>query len=166
MSEGHRIAAQLRAAVDEGVALCSGVSDDRTSARPPSGGWCAREVVGHLIDSASNNHVRFIVNQDAGVETLVVQSYEQQDWVSLGCYRDTPAAELIMLWAAYNRQLARMLEAMPDAVLTRPRGSLTGHSFPYTDVSGEFATLGHLADDYVGHIRHHLQQIRRLLTGT
>ncbi len=162
MSEGARIADQLRVAVVEGVAIFDGVHEARTRAQR-GGGWSAREVIGHLIDSACNNHRRFIVNQSEDVDHLIVLPYAQDDWVSRGRYRETPASELVALWAGYNRQLARVIEAIPDAVLNRPRGPMAGHSFGYSDASSDMATLRHIAEDYVGHIRHHLRAIREVL---
>jgi hypothetical protein len=72
MSNGAHIAASLRGAVDEGVALFGGVSEDRTARRPDAGAWSAREVIGHLIDSACNNHRRFVINQDT--DRLIVET--------------------------------------------------------------------------------------------
>lgn len=120
MTDGERIAASLRAAVEEGLAFFRGVSEDWTARRPSSDAWCAREVIGHLIDSACNNHRRFIINQDA--DRLIVDPYEQAAWVARQRYAETPASELVATWAAYNRQLVRVIEAMPDVVLNRGRG--------------------------------------------
>jgi hypothetical protein len=162
MSEGSRLAASLRAAVEEGRALFEGAGEARTAQRPPSGGWCAREVIGHLIDSACNNHRRFIINQDAPV--LVIDDYDQNAWVERNRWANTAAADLVALWSAYNRQLARVFEAIPDEVLNRPRGPIAGYRFGYiAPPASADATLGYVADDYVGHIRHHLKQIHTLL---
>ena len=162
MIEGARIAEELRVAVDEGVAIFNGVDEGRTRARP-GGRWSAREVIGHLIDSAANNHRRFIVNQSEDVDRLIVVPYAQDDWVSRGHYHETPASELVALWAGYNSQLARVIEAIPDAVLNRPRGPMAGHSFGFIDASSDVATLRHIAEDYVGHVRHHLRAIWEVL---
>ena len=162
MPEAQRIAASLRAAIDEGAALFAGVSEAQTALRPAPGTWSAREVIGHLIDSACNNHRRFIVNQQA--ERLIVGPYEQEAWVARQGYAETPASELLVLWTAYNRHLARVIERMPDAVLHDARGPMGDRRFPYTDLpAGDVVTLRHLVEDYVGHIRHHLQQIRSLV---
>ena len=162
MSSGPRIAADLRAAIDEGVDLFTGAGEDRTARRPANGKWSAREVIGHLIDSACNNHRRFINNQDG--DRLVIDPYEQNAWVTRNRYADTPATELVPMWAAYNRQIARVLEAVPDAVLNRARGPLADYQFTYMErPATEYATLGYLAEDYVAHLRHHLKQIRALL---
>jgi DinB family protein len=162
MSEGARIAARLRAAIDEGAALFEGVSEDRTARRPASGAWCAREVIGHLIDSACNNQRRFIINQQA--ERLSVDPYEQEQWVSLSHYAETPASLLVPTWRAYNSHVARVIEHMPDEVLHRPRGPIGSYRFPYvTYQTSESATLRDLVEDYVGHIHHHFKQLRSLL---
>ena len=163
MTDGERIAASLRAAVDEGLALFRGISEDRAARRPSPDAWCAREVIGHLIDSACNNHRRFIINQDA--DRLIADPYEQEAWVARQRYAETPASELVATWAAYNRQLARVIEAMPDVVLNRGRGPAAGHRFSYIEVPPtESVTLRDLVEDYAGHIRHHFTQIRALVS--
>src|SRR5688572_13274834 len=105
MTDGQRIARSLREAIDEGCALFHSVDEERTARRPALGAWCAREVIGHLIDSACNNHRRFIINQDA--ERLLVDPYQQEAWVKRQHYAEIPASELVQTWSAYNRHLAR-----------------------------------------------------------
>ena len=163
MTDGERIAASLRAAVEEGLAFFRGVSEDWTARRPSPDAWCAREVIGHLIDSACNNHRRFIINQDA--DRLIVDPYEQTAWVARQRYAETPASELVATWAAYNRQLVRVIEAMPDVVLNRSRGPAAGHRFSYIEVPRRASvTLRDLVEDYVGHIRHHFTQVHALVS--
>ena len=162
MSEGARIAARMRAAIDHGAALFDGASEEKTGRRPVPGSWCAREVIGHLIDSACNNQRRFVVNQRT--ERLAVDPYDQEAWVSASNHAGTLAAELVPTWRAYNRQIARIIEQMPDEMLNRPRGAIADHRFGYLDYRpSDSATLRDLIEDYVGHIHHHLTQIRRLL---
>ena len=162
LRDGVRIATRLRAAIDEGAALLDGVSEDTTARRPAPGQWCARDVIGHLIDSACNNQRRFIINQHA--EQLTVDPYDQDAWVSLSHYAETPMAVLVQTWRAYNIQIARIIEHIPDEVLRRPRGPIGNYRFGYLEyqTSGS-ATLRDLAEDYVGHIHHHFKQIRALL---
>ena len=158
MNQGREVASRLRAAVADGVRWFAGVGEERAAQRPAGGGWTAREVVGHLIDSACNNHRRFVINQDS--PRLVVDPYEQDAWVSRGRYAESPAAELVRLWSTYNLQIARVLEAIPDGVLNQARGPLADYRFSYiAPPAGDYATLGYLADDYVAHIQHHLRQI-------
>jgi hypothetical protein len=161
MRNGHQIADDLRSAVDEGVRLLDGVPEALTAQRPAAGDWCAREVIGHLIDSACNNHRRFIINQTR--ETLAVDPYDQNEWTARQRYAERSAADLVMLWAAYNRHLATVIEAIADDVLQRPRGPAAGLGFAYAAIEGSSASIGLLAEDYVGHLRHHLGQLRNLV---
>jgi hypothetical protein len=164
MSSGRAIASDLRMAVDGGITMFAGVAEERTARPPAPGKWSARQIIGHLIDSACNNHRRFIINQAEG-DRLIVDPYEQDAWVERNRYAETPAAELVPMWAGYNRHIARVLEAIPDAVLNRARGPIADYSFPYmaTRPTTDYATLGYLAEDYVAHLRYHLKQIRALL---
>jgi hypothetical protein len=160
MRNAQQIASDLRSAVDEGVRLLSDVPESLTTVRAVEGEWCAREIVGHLIDSACNNHRRFIVNQT--LATLSVEPYEQNDWITRQRYAEEPFADLVALWAAYNRHLAHVIEAMPDDVLCQPRGPAAGRGFAYVPVDSATASIALLAQDYVGHIRHHFRQLQRL----
>lgn len=163
MSSGPAIAADLRSAIQEGVALFAGAGEDLTARRPAPGTWSAREHIGHLIDSACNNHRRFIINQ-GDVDRLIVDPYEQNAWVERSRYAETPGADLVETWAGYNRHIVRVLDAIPDGAINRPLGPIADYSFTYSGPrSTDYATLGYLAEDYVAHIRHHLKQIRALL---
>ena len=157
---GGELARAVRAVVDQGLALVLSVPEARTAERPAGGGWCVREILGHLIDSACNNHRRFIINQD--VETLIIDPYDQNAWVARNRYAERQAGELAALWAVYNRHLAHVLEGMPPAVLNQPRGPIAGLGFSYISTTDSTASIGHLADDYIGHLKHHLAQLERL----
>lgn len=160
-SDGARIAASLRQAVDEGLALILSVPEARTASRTGNTAWSVREVIGHLIDSACNNHRRFILNQAGG--PMIIDPYDQDAWVQRNRYNERTAAELAALWAVYNRHLAHVIEQMPPDVLGAPRGPIDTFGFGFIQTTDTSATLGHLAADYVGHLRHHLHQIHDLL---
>lgn len=144
-------AAQLHSAIDEALQLFQGADDTRTTRRPRPDGWCAREVLGHLIDSACNNHRRFIVGQSP--ETARFDGYEQDAWVALQHYDKTPWRDLVTLWTAYNRHLAHVMSGVDDQAV--------GREIPGPD--GTPVTVRFLMEDYVRHLRHHLEQIRTLL---
>src|SRR5689334_11431944 len=139
--------------------------------RPAPGKWSPREVIGHLIDSASNNHQRFVraqfqndlvfpgYEQDAQND-LVFPGYEQDAWVAFQTYRDARWAELVTLWKLFNIHIARIMENTPDSVRNSPRtkhnlDELAWHPVP----KNEPATLDYFMNDYVGHLKHHLAQI-------
>jgi hypothetical protein len=51
---------------------------------------------------------------------------------------------------------------MPDDVLRQPRGPVAGLGFAYVPVASDTASIALLAEDYIGHIRHHFRQLQRL----
>jgi hypothetical protein len=146
------IAAGLHAAVDEALKLFSGVNERRTTVRPATGAWCAREVLGHLIDSACNNHRRFVVGQSSDVTRF--DGYNQNEWVSRQRYHEVPWRDLVALWTAYNRHLAHVIGCTPPTALAHAALAADGNSQ---------VTVGFLMEDYVRHLRHHLDQLRSLL---
>ena len=121
-------------------------------------GWSAKEIVGHLIDSAANNHRRFVLAQLR--DDLMFEGYAQEDWVRVQAYADAPWAGLVELWRAYNLHLAHVMASAPEEILRRERAShsLDRIAFRTVDAS-QPATLEYLMRDYIDHLKHHLAQI-------
>jgi hypothetical protein len=115
-------------------------------------------VVGHLIDSASNNHQRFV--RASLQDDLVFSGYAQNKWVEGQRYPEAAWADLITLWAAFNRHLAHVMAATPEAVRVRvhERHNLNEIAFRPPETKAQ-ATLEYFMADYVDHLEHHLRQI-------
>ena len=129
-----------------------------TSRRPAANKWSPREIVGHLIDSASNNHQRFV--RARFQDDLLFAGYAQDTWVEAQRYQDAPWEDLIALWSAFNRHLARVMIGTPDAIRLQPRPRHNLDALAYKPVAAaEPATLDYFMADYVAHLRHHLNQI-------
>jgi hypothetical protein len=109
--------------------------------------WSKKEILGHLIDSASNNHQRFVRAQLA--PHLDFPRYTQEEWVACQRYAEQPWADLVNLWLLYNRHLVHVMRAAPAACLD--------HTI---SVGGdEPITLASVMDGYLSHMEHHLAQI-------
>lgn len=105
-------AAALERAIEDALVVFTKI-DEEPSRRPfREGGWCARETLGHLIDSACTNQRRFVVGQGAGVERF--DGYEQDAWVACQHYKDEPWQAIVTLWTAYNRHLAHVMRHTSD----------------------------------------------------
>lgn len=117
--------------------------------RPSGKGWSRREELGHLVDSAVNNHARFV--RAATLGPYEGPGYDQAAWVAIHGYAGMPWPELVETWRAHNAILVPLLRAVPDARLATP--CAVGGSAP--------VTLGALVEDYVLHMQHHLDQILR-----
>jgi hypothetical protein len=123
------------------------VSDERASKK--TGGpdkWSQKEELGHLIDSAANNHIRFVLATLDG--EFRGQGYAQDDWVRAHGYRDISWSALVDLWHGYNLLLAHVVELIP--------GEHLGNTCV---IGGSIHTLRFVIEDYVLHMRHHLDHI-------
>jgi DinB family protein len=112
-----------------------------------SGGWSRKQVLGHLIDSASNNHQRFV--RAALQPSLDFPGYDQDDCVRVQAVEEANWDLLVSLWASYNRYLAHVIAHLPASKLETP--CRIGTDKP--------VTLRFLAEDYLVHLLHHLGQI-------
>jgi hypothetical protein len=152
---------RLRAAVAEAFPHLSAISDSDAATPPAPGKWSPKQVIGHLIDSASNNHQRFV--RANFVDDLIFLGYDQEKWVELGRYAEAPWESLLTLWREFNLQIARVMEATPDEVANAPRTRHNLHQLAWRTVpEDQPATLAYFMSDYVDHLEHHLRQIRGL----
>lgn len=129
---------------------------------PAGGGWSAKQILGHLIDSASHNHIRFVEAQLK--DDLVFPSYDQEKWVHVQQYQKASWRELIDLWYLGNRQLINFIATIPRSELERPRHphSLDKIALRPVDASAP-TTLAVLIQDYFDHLQLHLRQIQENL---
>jgi len=141
------IAADLLRTVEAAVPKLRTMTDAQAETPRAAGKWSPKQIIGHLIDSASNNHQRFVRAQE--VAALQFPPYAQEHWVASQHYGDRPWDELVTLWHAYNRHLAHVIARIPEG----------RRSVPCIIESVEPVTLGHLAADYGAHLRHHLAQV-------
>lgn len=111
------------------------------------GGWSHRQVLGHLIDSASNNHQRFV--RAALQPSLDFPAYDQNGNIRVQAVQEADWDVLVSLWAAYNRYLAHVIAHLPAAKLSAE--CRIGDNPP--------VTLEFLVNDYLVHLRHHLEQL-------
>jgi hypothetical protein len=113
---------------------------------PKSGTWSRKEELGHLIDSATNNHIRFVLAATDG--EFRGQGYAQDKWVETHGYRDMEWRGLVDLWYHYNALLAHLAERIPEEHLNNR-----------CVIGWNVLTLGFVIEDYVIHMQHHLDHI-------
>ena len=149
---------ELRQVVGRATPALLAISDEASAQPQAPGKWSPREVIGHLIDSASNNHQRFVRAQFQ--DDLVFPGYDQDAWVRLQQYQNAPWIELVTLWRAFNMHLAHMMAATPETQRRRQRHSHNLDEIAFRTLPREqTATLEYFMSDYVGHLRHHLRQV-------
>ncbi|HEX6813157.1 MAG TPA: DinB family protein [Planctomycetota bacterium] len=152
------IETELRQVVEAATGRLLELSDAAAAVERAKGKWSPKQVIGHLIDSASNNHQRFVRAQFT--QDLVFPGYEQDDWVAVQRYQSAPWQELVALWRHFNLHLARVIEAIPVPVRQSLRRRHNLHELAWHTVPQEQpTTLEYFLRDYVGHLRHHLAQV-------
>ena len=141
-------ASRLLAELDAAESALRAIGEELAARPRGEGKWSRKEVLGHLVDSAANNHQRFVRGQ-AG-EPLDRTAYAQEHWVRAQGWADRRWEDVVGLWAAYNRHLAHVIARIPEANSATP-----------VRIGDQDWTLGDVARDYVAHLRHHLDQILR-----
>lgn len=126
--------------------LCK-LAEGRASLPRGLGKWSPKEELGHLIDSAANNHIRFVCG------TLAPEfrgpGYAQDEWVRLHGYSSMPWETITKDWFQYNSLLVRLVERIPEHQLETPC-FIGAHPA---------VTLRFLIEDYVLHMQHHIDQL-------
>ena len=121
------------------------ISEENMSTKPSPTKWSKKEIIGHLIDSATNNHQRFIRGQFENIPEI---SYDQNKWNEFSFYQATNAQQIISFWTSYNKQLLEIIKKIPNDSLTKE-----------VKIKENILTLKFLITDYVEHLEHHLKQI-------
>ena len=107
--------------------------------------WSKKQILGHLIDSATNNHQRLVRGQ---FETNPEITYDQNKWNEFSFYQEMESQQIIKFWIIYNAQLLEIIKRIPSDSLKNQ-----------IKVGVNSLTLEFLIVDYVEHLEHHLKQI-------
>jgi hypothetical protein len=158
MSTYQQFLDEFRDTIVSAKARLSDMSEAQSRQKSSPVDWSPAEVLGHLIDSAANNHQRFVRAQFT--DDLVFSGYEQNQWVDSQKYSDESWSDVIQLWSAYNLHLLHVVSVIPEDALTKARSPHTLDQIAFNLVNkNDSATLEYLIRDYVDHLRHHLNQI-------
>ena len=134
------------------------ISPEHSQLPRADGKWSPKEIIGHLIDSASNNHQRFVRAQFT--DDLVFAGYEQEGWVRVQDYQGENWMELVQLWKLYNQHILRVMSLVPEEARMKLRYKHNLHQIAADNLSeNEPVTLDWFMRDYVEHLKKHLSQI-------
>lgn len=124
------------------------LSDEEWNYQRAPNKWTKKEILGHLIDSAANNHQRFVRVQ---FEENPQITYDQNNWVKYQNYKNNEIKNLIEFWFLYNQHIAYVIKNIPESNYENK-----------CDVNKEeLVTLEWLVTDYINHLEYHLNQIIR-----
>ena len=147
------IARHLRQTIDRELRNLRSLTEGQSSLKPAGlDAWSPKQELGHLIDSAANNHIRFVraaITPESAESPLQFDGYAQDAWVETHSYQDMSWLAIIDFWSQYNYFLAGLIEQIPSP---RLRTNCRVASDPP-------ATLRFLIEDYVVHMQHHLDHL-------
>ena len=141
------VAAQLSETVRTAKPRLLAISDARASEKPYADKWSLKEILGHLVDSAANNHQRIVRMQET--RDIGVFKYTQQHWVDSQKYQSQRWDAIVELWFHYNVHLAHIIGEIDPRALEHVCDM--GYANP--------ATLAFVIEDYLRHVKHHLVQL-------
>jgi hypothetical protein len=141
---GRRFRAELASV----YSALSALPPDAAGEEWRAGGWTRNQIVGHMIDSATNNRQRFV---RAGTEgEFTGPNYDQEPWVAAHGYGEQPWGTLLEWWRVEHEILAAVVDRIPAERLEAR--CVVGAAAP--------VTLRFLIEDYFPHQRHHLEQLQ------
>ena len=140
-------ATRLAHIVGVAESILAGVNEEQSMKPALPSGWSRKQLIAHLIDSASNNHQRFV--RASQQDSLDFPGYDQAGNVRVQAPQEAPWRVLVDLWANYNRYLAHIVARLPAHKLETV--CRIGENDP--------VTLSFLVEDYIVHLEHHLKQI-------
>ncbi len=123
------------------------ISPESVLFKPGPEEWSKQEILGHLVDSALNNHQRFV--RGALNMARDFPPYNQNQWVAVQGYNEGKWEDLVELWTQVNLHLCRIIERIPEGALENPCN--IGKETPLA--------LGFVIEDYLRHLNMHLEQI-------
>jgi len=121
------------------------MSEKEISIRPLPNKWSKKEILGHLCDSAINNIERFIKIQYEE-PVYVIQSYNQEQWVTAQNYQDRPLDEIVNLFQTLNKQIVYIVKNIPNEKLL----------ILCNIGNNQHKTLEWLIQEYLEHMEHHI----------
>ena len=141
------IAQQLRSITEMVEPKLSRMNHDEMGFKSDPHEWSKKEILGHLIDSAANNHQRFVRAVHHVADNFPI--YDQNEWVRIQQFNERPWSSLVALWSAYNSHLSHVIECIPEDA--EPSLCNIGEQEP--------VPLGFVIKDYLSHLQHHLKDI-------
>jgi hypothetical protein len=140
------LAQLLRQTIDREISELRVLTDREAALAPKPGAWSPKQELGHLIDSAANNHMRFVVASTEGA--WAGTGYTQDRWVAAHGYQDLSWTEIVELWYRYNLLLVHLVGRIAEE-----------HMQNSCVVGSSAVTLRFLIIDYVRHMQHHIDHV-------
>ena len=140
-------ARRFRAGLDEVRGALASVPESLADVPWREGGWTRKQIVGHLLDSATNNRQRFVRASTGGA--YFGPNYGQDEWVAAHGYAEQSWGTLLAWWETEHAILTAVVDRIPEDRLETQ--CTLDESAP--------VSLRWLIEDYVEHQRWHVKQV-------
>ena len=147
------VTAEILSIVEREEPVLNNLSEEIITQRFNKQNRSIKQLLGHLIDSASNNHQRMVRLQYN--EQLVFPDYTQDNdrWIALQDYQHADWKNLIQLWKSFNLHLAQVIRSVNPETLNNY----------WTDYEGAKVTLRQMIEGYTWHLNLHIGDIHELI---
>src|SRR5688572_14437647 len=135
-----RFIEDFRSSVLQSYEEMKAISEEAAASKPSENQWSVKELLGHLLDSASNNHQRFVRLQI--FDEIEFPFYQQDDFVRVNFYQNQNWETLLDFWKSYNLHLVHLVENLDESKLENV----------WITPDKERLTLGHIVEDYLRHL--------------
>jgi hypothetical protein len=136
---------RLNFIIDKVPSILIEISEEKMCEKSSPNKWSKKEIIGHLVDSATNNHQRFVRGQFEAIPEI---SYDQNKWNEYSFYQQIDSEQILLFWTIYNKQLIEIIKRISTVNLKKQ-----------IKVGENLLTIEFLIADYVEHLEHHLKQI-------
>ena len=112
-----------------------------------------KQLIGHLIDSASNNQQRMVRSQYN--PELIFPDYTQSNdlWIAIQNYQESDWTNLVSFWKCYNLHIIQIIENVDVPKLDNT----------WADFEGNVVTLQEMLNGYLEHLKLHMSEIEELI---
>jgi len=155
---GSKYSAKINDILEKYKPILISFNSAEMSHKPLVHKWSKKEILGHLIDSAYNNHQRFLKAEKK--HNLIFEGYDQNEWVANNNYQNRDVKEIISLFISSNQHIAHLISQLKEEDLI---ANTSDHNFDKICMNlvekGKPTSLAYLIEDYIFHLQHHLGQV-------
>ncbi len=147
------IAQEIRRIVIEWEEILSDLPEEEQVNRMNRQGRNIKHLIGHLIDSASNNHQRMVRLQYTSSLNFPGFSVENDMWVSIQNHQQEDWQEMVQLWKYFNLHIAHIILHTDSSWLKNE----------WSDGTNDPVSLKDIIYEYLAHLTLHVNEIKCLL---
>ena len=157
MHEFESIIHELLSLINEWEPRLLALSNGAISERRNTQNRSIKQIVGHMVDSASNNTHR-IVHLQYQKSPLIFPDYanlgNNDRWISIQNYQDEEWNELVQLWKCTNIHITHVIRNVDTEKLENE----------WISASNQKVSLRAMIVDFPRHFKLHLDEIHELMT--